>query len=194
MIKKAICGILLIAVAFSICACGEKPGEVIVGDASPMPDCLLPITAPETSAEPAPTPAPTVEPSPVPLIPSLPPVWDESLNAVLDEVADNVRPGTAGTGLRAVACAAHLLDWAQGSSLTDDEVYSAVQCWMETLDNDRLNNLLNSILDVYDSCYDLRTDNADVLLEEAGVEHSAWPWSDATFRRVEMVCYACGTR
>ncbi len=190
MIKRVICCILVTVMAAGICACGEKPGEVVRENETPAPVYVQPAFAPAAQ----PTPEPTVEPSPVPLIPSFPPVWDESLNSVLDEITDDVRPGSSGSSLRAVCCAAHLLDWAHTSSLTDDEVYSAVQCWMETLDNERLNNFLNSVLDVYDRCYDLRTDRADELMEEAGIDHSSWPWSDRAFRKVEMVCYACGTR
>lgn len=187
--KKLTLVLLTLAVMLSFAACGEKPGEVVIENA-PAP------VVTDAPAVPAPAPAPASAPevTPVPLVPELPPVWDETLNAVLDRITDDVRPGSAGASLRAVSCGADLLDWAYGSELSDDEIYSAVGCWMDTLDDSRLKSFFDAVLNVYDSCYDLKTDRAADLMDSAGVSSGYYPWNDSCFHKVEMVSYACGAR
>ena len=94
----------------------------------------------------------------------------------------------------AARCAAWLLDWGAETKLTDDDIYSAVGCWLDEQDDERLHLFLESILSVYDRCYDLRGEHAQDLMSDAGVESSLYPWNDRAFRAVEMVCYGCGLR
>ena len=166
------------------------------GKAAPAP---TPTPAPVVTETPAPTPEPTPEPTPaptptpLPLIPDLPEIHDEALEQIFEAVL-SVYPGSAGCSLRAARCAAWLLDWGAVTSLTDDEIYSAVGSWMDEQDSERLNIFLESILSVYDRCYDLRGENAEALMSDAGIESSLYPWNDRAFRAVEMVSYGCGLR
>lgn len=185
--KKRIALILALCMLFTLCACARKAA----------PEAPSPAPAPAETAAPTPAPTPTPEPTatpePLPLAPELPPVHDEALNAVLDEVL-TVYPGTAGSSLRAAACAARLLDWGMETELTDDEIYSAVGCWLDEQDDRSLQIFLESILSVYDRCYDLRGEHAEDVLSDAGVEDSLYPWNDRAFRAVEMVSYGCSLR
>ena len=106
----------------------------------------------------------------------------------------SVYPGTAGTSLRAARCAAWLLDWGAVTTLTDDEIYSAVGSWLDEQDDERMQTFLESFLSVYDRSYDLRGEYAEDLMSDAGIESSLYPWNERAFRAVEMVSYGCGLR
>ena len=185
--KKITILILVLCTLLALAACGK---------AAPAP---TPTPAPVVTETPAPTPEPTPEPTPaptptpLPLIPDLPEIHDEALEQIFEAVL-SVYPGSAGCSLRAARCAAWLLDWGAVTSLTDDEIYSAVGSWMDEQDSERLNIFLESILSVYDRCYDLRGENAEALMSDAGIESSLYPWNDRAFRAVEMVSYGCGLR
>ena len=188
--KKFTAILLVLCLALPLAACGkkDKAAEVVLTQ--------IPVTAAPVISTPKPTPSPepTPSPTPVPIQPELPEVVDESLNAVLDMITDNVRPGSSGTSLRAAACAAALLDWGMNTPLSDDEIYSAVGCWLDTLDDARLVQYFDSFYPVYSASYDLKGDNAENLLRDAGVGYSAYPWNEQAFHAVEMVSYGCGLR
>jgi predicted small lipoprotein YifL len=166
------------------------------GKAAPAP---TPTPAPVVTETPAPTPEPTPEPTPaptptpLPLIPDLPEIHDEALEQIFEAVL-SVYPGSAGCSLRAARCAACLLDWGTVTSLTDDEIYSAVGSWLDEQDSERLNIFLESILSVYDRCYDLKGEHAQEIMSDAGIETSLYPWNERAFRAVEMVSLGCGLR
>ena len=183
--KKKLALLLALCLLLSLCACAKK------AESAPTPS-----PAPETPAptpEPTPTPTPAPTPEPLPLAPELPEVHDEALEEILDSVL-TVYPGTAGSSLRSAICAARLLDWGMETELTDDEIYSAVGCWLDEQDDRSLQIFLESILSVYDRCYDLRGEHAEDVLSDAGVEDSLYPWNDRAFRAVEMVSYGCSLR
>ena len=176
---------LALCMIFSFAACGKQAAEPTP---APTP---IPTAAPPPTPTPEPTPAPT--PEPLPIQPDLPPVHDEALNQIFEAVL-GVYPGSAGCSLRAARCAAQLLDWGAETKLTDDEIYSAVGCWLDEQDDERLHLFLESILSVYDRCYDLRGEHAEDLMADAGIESCLCPWNDRAFRAVEMVSYGCGLR
>lgn len=185
--KKRTIVILSLFALLSLAACGK---------AAPAP---TPTPAPVVTETPAPTPEPTLTPTPVPtpeplpLIPDLPKVHDEALEQIFEAVL-SVYPGSAGTSLRAARCAAWLLDWGAVTTLTDDEIYSAVGSWLDEQDDGRMQTFLESFLSVYDRAYDLRGEYAEGLMSDAGIESSLYPWNERAFRAVEMVSYGCGLR
>ena len=189
--KRTLAFLLVFLLVFALCGCGKKDKAAEVVVLTEVPVTAAPVIS---TPEPTPSPEPTPAPTPVPIQPELPEVVDESLNAVLDMITDNVRPGSSGTSLRAAACAAALLDWGMNTNLTDDEIYSAVGCWLDTLDDERLVQYFDSFYPVYNASYDLKGENAESLLSDAGVAYSAYPWNEQAFRAVEMVCYGCGLR
>lgn len=185
--KKTIALILALCMVFALAACGRK-------SAAPAPaPTAVPAETPAPTPEPTPEPTPTATPEPPPLMPELPPVRDEALSQIL-EATLSVQPGAAGSSLRAARVAAWLLDWGAETKLTDDEIYSAVGTWMDEQDSERLKLFLESILAVYDQTYNLRGENAEALMSDAGVESSLYPWNERAFRAVEMVSYGCGLR
>ena len=189
---KKFTGILLaLIMSVSLCACAPREAETIIIEQTPTP---APVETAQAVAQPE-TPETDTPEAPGEDAPAeIPPVWDESLNAILDCVTWNVRPGSAGCSLRAIQVASALLDWGTETGLSDDEIYSAVGCYMDTLDSDGLSLYLESILNVYDAVYSLRDGDTGELLEEAGVTESYYPWNERAFRAVEMVSYGSGAR
>ena len=190
-ILTALAVILALVMLLSLSACGkEEPvNEVVV--LTKVPVMAEPVNS---TPEPTATPEPTPEPTPVPIQPDLPPVNDESLNAILDSITTDVQPGTAGSSLKAANCAAKLLDWGTATSLNDDEIYSAVGCWLDEQSDERLLMFFESFYSVYTASYDLRSDNGESLMRDAGISSAAYPWNDAAAHAVEMVYYGCGLR
>ena len=190
--KRVFSVFLCLALLLTLCACARKSTVVTV---SPTPAPSPVEQTPEPTATPEPTlePEPTATPEPIPLVPDLPPVHDAALNAVLDGVL-NVWPGTAGSSLRAAACAARLLDWGMATTLSDDEIYSAVGCYLDTLSDADLMGFLDNFYAVYDRAYDLKGESARDVLSDAGVTDSAYPWNEQAFHALEMVSYGLGPR
>ena len=171
----------------SLTACGKK------AEPAPAPAPAVETAAPTEIPAPTETPVPTPPPTPVPLIPELPEVHDPALEAILVDVL-TVYPGTAGSSLRGAACAARLLDWGMATPLNDDEIYSATGCFLDTLSDQDLLLFFESLDTVYNMGYDLKGENAEGLLSDAGATNSAWPWNDQAFHAMEMVYLGCGAR
>ena len=185
--KKKTILILALFALFALTACGKAAPAPA---AAPTPVAAeTPSPTPEPTA--APTPAPT--PEPLPLIPDLPEVHDEALEQIFEAVL-SVYPGTAGTSLRAARCAAWLLDWGAVTTLTDDEIYSAVGCFLDELSDEDLLTFFESFYSVYDAAYDLKGESAKDLLDSAGASDCRWPWNEHAFHALEMVSYGLGPR
>ena len=186
--KKIVSLLLISIMLFTLCACGKEPvAEVVVLTE-------VPVMAEPVISTPEPPPAPTPEPTPIPIQPELPPVNDAALNDILDSIVSNVRPGSAGTSLRAAQCAGALLDWGLVTELNDDEIYSAVGCWLDGQSDENLLIFFESFYSVYTASYDLRSENGENLMRDAGLNTEAYPWNDQAAHAVEMVYYGCGLR
>lgn len=182
--KKIVSLLLISIMLFTLCACGKEPvAEVVV--LTEVPVMAEPVIS---------TPEPTPEPTPIPIQPELPPVNDAALNDILDSIVSNVRPGSAGTSLRAAQCAGALLDWGLVTELNDDEIYSAVGCWLDEQSDENLLIFFESFYSVYTASYDLRSENGESLMRDAGLNTEAYPWNDQAAHAVEMVYYGCGLR
>lgn len=189
--KKAVSLLLILAMLFTLAACGKESPAAEAIIVTEVPVTAEPIiSVPEPTASPEPTPKPT----PVPIQPELPAVVDESLNSVLDSVTENVRPGSSGSSLRAAQCAAALLDWGMVTELNDDEIYSAVGCWLDGQSDENLLIFFESFYSVYTASYDLRSENGESLMRDAGISSGNYPWNDQAAHAVEMVYYGCGLR
>ena len=185
--------LLALVMLLSLSACSkEEPVKEVVA-LTEVPVMAEPVNStPEPS--PTPTPEPTPEPTPVPIQPELPPVYDEALSAILDAITTDVQPGSAGSSLKAANCAAKLLDWGTATKLTDDEIYSAVGGWLDEQDDEHLLMFFDGFYSVYTQSYNLRAENAEELMRDAGISSPNYPWGDAAAHAVEMVYYASGLR
>ena len=91
----------------------------------------------------------------------------EELDKLLDQVEDNVFPGTAGCSLTAVRYTVSLLDWCKTAGVSDTELRADLTAWVQGKDTVELARKFELVMDVYDR---LMGDSAQDLLDTAGVQ------------------------
>ena len=106
---------------------------------------------------------------------------------VLDEINTDIQPGTTGNGLTSVKVAAHLLDWGAETSMTTDEVKKETVSWLSDKGNSEQVEFSNKLASVYDAYQKLLGSDAKNLLEQAGYDDAAYPWSDAPVETIEAI-------
>ena len=106
---------------------------------------------------------------------------------VLDEINTDIQPGTTGNGLISVKVAAHLLDWGVETSMTTDEVKKETVSWLSDKGNYEQVEFSNKLASVYDAYQKLFGSDAKELLEQAGCDDAAYPWSDAPVETIEAI-------
>ena len=106
---------------------------------------------------------------------------------ILDEIDSDIQPGTTGNGLISVKVAAHLLDWGVGTGMTTDEVKKETVSWLSDKGNSEQVEFSNKLASVYDAYQKLLGSNAKELLEQAGCDDTAYPWSDAPVETIEAI-------
>ena len=109
------------------------------------------------------------------------------LTDVLDEINTDIYPGTTGNGLISVKVAAHLLDWGVGTSMTTDEIKEETVAWLSNKGNSEQVEFSNKLASVYDAYRKLLGPDAKDLLEQAGCDDVAYPWSDAPVETIEAI-------
>ena len=144
--------------------------------------------APDTAGDPdtTVTEAPTELPTEAPTVAAL-------TLPILDEIDENVVPGTAGSSLRAVQSAVKLLDWGVNTGLGADEIGEAAAAWLAAKGDDRA--LCVEKLELVDNAYQrLLTDEADDLLNDAGCADIHRFWGNEPVESIEAVMQAAGLR
>ncbi len=56
----------------------------------------------------------------------------QQLTSLLDRIAENLHPGTAGSSLVSAGVTSELIDWAAATKLTAQETAEAVRQWLES--------------------------------------------------------------
>ena len=165
--KKIPLILLLAAMLLSLCACGEK--------------------APEAS------PAPSEEAAEDTIIIETTPAEDTTpLSQVLDSINENTQVGTAGSSLRAVQGAAMLMDWCAETTLDTEQVRAAAAEWLSALAEADKTELEMKLELVDTMCLELIHKDGSSLLQDAGVESSAYPWDEAAYEKYTAVLDALG--
>ena len=106
---------------------------------------------------------------------------------VLDEIDSDIQPGTAGNGMNSIKTAAHLLNWGVGTSMTTDEIKKETVSWLSDKGNSEQVEFSNKLASVYDAYQKLLGSDAKELLEQAGCDNAAYPWSDAPVETIEAI-------
>ena len=106
---------------------------------------------------------------------------------VLDEINTDIQPGTAGNGMNSIKTAAHLLNWGVGTSMTTDEIKKETVSWLSDKGNSEQVGFSNKFASVYDAYQKLLGSDAKELLEQAGCDDAAYPWSDAPVETIEAI-------
>lgn len=111
----------------------------------------------------------------------------KEFRGVLDEIDSNIQPGTAGNGMNSIKTAAHLLNWGVGTSMTTDEIKKETVSWLSDKGNSEQVEFSNKLASVYDAYKKLLGPDAKELLEQAGCDDAAYPWSDAPVETIEAI-------
>ena len=106
---------------------------------------------------------------------------------VLDEIDSDIQSGTAGNGMNSIKTAAHLLNWGVGTSMTTDEIKKETVSWLSDKGNSEQVEFSNKLASVYDVYQKLLGPDAKELLEQAGCDDAAYPWSDAPVETIEAI-------
>ncbi len=100
----------------------------------------------------------------------------DELTKLLDQIEDNVFPGTAGCTLTSVQYTVNLLDWCKTAGVSDSELRGIVSNWMAGKDTAELSRKFELVSDTYQK---LMSDTAADLLDAAGVRTDSCPWPEA---------------
>ena len=106
---------------------------------------------------------------------------------ILDEIDTDIQPGTAGNGMISNNVAAHLLNWGVETSMTTDEVKKETVSWLSDKGNSEQVEFSNKLASVYDAYQKLLGSDAKELLEQAGCDDAAYPWSDTPVETIEAI-------
>lgn len=113
----------------------------------------------------------------------------EELDKLLDQVEDNVFPGTAGCSLTAVRYTVNLLDWCKTAGVSDTELRADLTAWVQGKDTVELARKFELVMDVYDR---LMGDNAQDLLDTAGVQTDNYPWPESCRQMMQTILEVTG--
>lgn len=163
----------------SLCACGKQE----TGTMTNAGNSTEQVIASEDNSEPA-----TVEDNNMEQtqLQDVKPSYKE-FRDVLDEINTNIQPGTAGNGMNSIKTAAHLLNWGVGTSMTTDEIKKETVSWLSDKGNSEQVEFSNKFASVYDAYQKLLGSDAKELLEQAGCDDAAYPWSDAPVETIEAI-------
>ena len=106
---------------------------------------------------------------------------------VLEEIASDIQPGTAGNGMNSIKTAAHLLNWGVETSMTTDAIKKETVSWLSDKGNSDQVEFSNKLASVYDAYQKLLGSDAKELLEQAGCDDAAYPWGDAPVETIEAI-------
>lgn len=109
------------------------------------------------------------------------------IDNVLDEINTEINPGTAGSGMNSIKVAAHLLNWGVGTSMTTDEIKKETISWLSVMGNSDQVEFSSKLALVYKSYNKLLGPDAEQLLESAGCDDAAYPWSDSPVETIEAI-------
>ena len=101
----------------------------------------------------------------------------KEFRGVLDEIDSDIQPGTAGNGMNSIKTAAHLLNWIKKETVS----------WFSDKGNSEQVEFSNKLASVYDAYQKLLGPDAKELLEQAGCDDAAYPWSDAPVETIEAI-------
>lgn len=99
--------------------------------------------------------------------------------------------GTAGSGLKAIAKAAELLDWCQTTQLDTEAVRAAAAEWLAHMGQEEQAAFSEQMAAVKGACEQLRGADAKDMLESAGAA-DALQWTDAAFEKAQAIMEAIG--
>lgn len=112
------------------------------------------------------------------------------LKKILDEINLDIQPGAAWNDTTLVKVASHLLDWGVETSMGTEEIRQTVVSWLSDKGDAERADFKEKLAEVYEVYQQLIGSNAEELLEAAGCEDAAYPWSDSPVETIEAMIEA----
>lgn len=94
----------------------------------------------------------------------------QQLIGVLDRIAENLHPGTAGSSLVSADVTSELINWAAATKLTAQETAEAVRQWLESQSAEIREAFAQQLESIGGTYAEILRDGAKGLLESAGVQ------------------------
>ena len=113
---------------------------------------------------------------------------NSGLKQILEDIRDNWDETKAGSTRQAV----ELLDWAVGSSASEERIRVTVTDWMEPMGNDAQNDFAVGLARVKRFCELLQSAERQKLLEKAELEDRQWPVT--ALQKVDIILDAAGAK
>lgn len=184
--KKTITAMIAITMTLALCACGaETTGNMTITETGTEQTVEQNIGTEQTNSEKSNTEKQsTAETS------KSQQTKKESyveIDNVLDEINTEINPGTAGSGMNSIKVAAHLLNWGVGTSMATDEIKKETISWLSVMGNSDQVEFSSKLALVYKSYNKLLGPDAEQLLESAGCDDAAYPWSDSPVETIEAI-------
>ena len=110
------------------------------------------------------------------------------LDLILEDIRDNWDETLVGSTRQTV----ELLDWAVGSSASEERIRVTVTDWMEPMDNDEQNDFAVGLARVKRFCELLQSAERQSLLEKAELEDRQWPVT--ALQKVDIILDAAGAK
>lgn len=94
----------------------------------------------------------------------------QQLISLLDRIAENLHPGTAGSSLVSAGVTSELIDWAAATKLSAQETAEAVRQWLESQSEEIREAFAQQLESIGGTYAEILRDGAKGLLESAGVQ------------------------
>lgn len=102
---------------------------------------------------------------------------EEQLTALMDNLVNDIQPGTAGCAFRSTARAAELMKWGMNTEMNDDEIGTTVENIMADMTDADKAEFIDVVREVYGSYCILLTDEGEDLLRDAGYDVEEYDFS-----------------
>lgn len=181
--KRAFLIAIVVLAAISLFACN------VLTPVSPA-ETTTPTDAPAETSEPLSAETASVLPEQSAPPVSTPDSVASQLNALLYDLWQNYRPGTAGCSLSAARLAGTLLDWYAEAQPDAAAITAAAQEFYGTLDVAQAADFAEQLGGVYSVAQELLSDTAAGFLESAGYTSTAFPWTQQTVTDLFTALYS----
>lgn len=118
---------------------------------------------------------------------------DSEFTAILNEILTDVQAGTAGSTLKSTIVSADVLDFTMTTSLSESDLSAQTAQFLEGLSEEDHNNFSEEIVLVGETIHTLKEGNdAQSMLDEAGVTDSSYPWNDTAYSKADAILRGAG--
>lgn len=175
---------LVICAAMVLCLCSCS------GRAAESETVTLPVPTETVAPQPEATAVPEATQQPEPAVDVA--AETEALKAVLQQIDEEARPGSAGSSLTAARIAADMLNWAVTTKLDGGQISEICLQWLTDMGYGQQSEFNRKLDDVYYAYQSLIAENSADLMSSAGLDYPEGNWGYEPVPAVEAIESAVG--